>query len=152
MIILSWNCCGLSKPCAVPNLRNLAQGHQPDVIFLFETLSYARSLESIQVALGFDSCLSVDVEGRSGGVAVLSKTSANCRILNYSRNFINLIVEDQVHGEWRLTGYYGYPEQGRRRSAWDMLRNLRDMSATPWCIIGDFNDLLSSDEKKGTHL
>ncbi|GAU49279.1 hypothetical protein TSUD_407190 [Trifolium subterraneum] len=25
------------------------------------------------------------------------------------------------------------------------------MSPTPWCIIGDFNDLLSQEDKKGTH-
>jgi hypothetical protein len=41
--------------------------------------------------------------------------------LNYSRNFINLVVEDKEE-EWRLTCYYGYPERGRRRQAWDLLR------------------------------
>jgi exonuclease III len=151
MIILSWNCRGLTKPGAVPNLRNLVRGHHPDVLFLFETLSNARAMESIRVTLGFDSCLSVDVEGRSGGIAVLWKASSNCRIINYSRNYINLIVEDPIKGEWRLTGYYGYPEHSRRRNSWNMLMELRAMCSLPWCIIGDFNDLLSQEDKKGQH-
>jgi hypothetical protein len=49
--------------------------------------------------LKYDSCLSIDVEGRSGGLSVLWKDSVNCRVMNYSRNFINLIVEDEERGE-----------------------------------------------------
>jgi hypothetical protein len=71
--------------------------------------------------------------------------------MNYSRNFINLIVEEGDKGEWRLTCYYGYPERGQRREAWDLLRELRDMSALPWCVVGDFNDLLSQEDKRGLH-
>ncbi|XP_058746447.1 uncharacterized protein LOC131619359 [Vicia villosa] len=116
-----------------------------------ETLSKKQKLESIRVLLKFDSCLSVDVVGRSGGLAVLWKESANCRILNYSRNYVNLLVEDEVKGAWRLTCYYGYPERSRRREAWDMLRDLRELSSVPWCVIGDFNDLLSQRDKVGLH-
>ncbi|GAU39328.1 hypothetical protein TSUD_60790 [Trifolium subterraneum] len=93
MIILSWNCRGLGGPSAIPNLKKLARGHKPDILFLSETLSHNRHIESIRVLLGFDSCLAIDLEGRSGG----------------------------------------------------------NMSSIPWCINGDFNDLLSQSDKKGTH-
>jgi hypothetical protein len=101
--------------------------------------------------LGFDSCLAIDVEGRSGGLAVFWKDNSKCRVLNYTHNFINLIVEDEQWGDWRLTCYYGYPERSRRRAAWDLLRELGNMSSITWCIIGDFNDLLSQADKKGIH-
>ncbi|GAU48556.1 hypothetical protein TSUD_405720 [Trifolium subterraneum] len=149
MIILSWNYRGLGGPSAIPNLRKLARLHKPDILFLSETLAYARHLETIRVMLGFDSCLAVDVEGRSGGLAVLWKESSNCSILNYTRNFINLLVDDEQRGEWRLTCYYGYPERNRRSCAWDMMRELGNMSSLHWCIIGDFNDLLSQKDKRG---
>jgi endonuclease/exonuclease/phosphatase family metal-dependent hydrolase len=71
--------------------------------------------------------------------------------MNYSRNFINLIVKEKEEEEWTLNCYYGYPERGRRRQAWDLLRELRDMSDLPWCIVGDFNDLLAQEDKHGTH-
>ncbi|GAU38215.1 hypothetical protein TSUD_226360 [Trifolium subterraneum] len=124
MIILSWNCRGLGGPSAIPNLKKLARGHKPDILFLSETLSHNRHIESIRVLLGFDSCLAIDVEGRSGGLAVFWKDSSKCRVLNYTRNFINMLVEDEQWGEWRLTCYYGYPERSRRRAAWDLLRAL----------------------------
>ncbi|XP_058775465.1 uncharacterized protein LOC131649724 [Vicia villosa] len=79
------------------------------------------------------------------------KDSANCSILNFSRNYVNLLVEDESKGGWRLTCYYGYPERTCRREAWDMLRDLRNMSDVPWCVIEDFNDLLSQHDKVGIH-
>jgi exonuclease III len=62
MIILSWNYRGLGGSSAIPNLRKLAREHNPDVLFLSETLSHARNLEPIRVMLGYDSCLAIDVE------------------------------------------------------------------------------------------
>ncbi|GAU23029.1 hypothetical protein TSUD_336770 [Trifolium subterraneum] len=114
-------------------------------------LTAAQAMEHVRVNLKFNSCLSVDVEGRSGGLSVMWRDTISCRVMNYSRNFINLIVADKGNVEWRLTCYYGYPERGRRKQAWDMLRDLRDMSYLPWCIVGDFNDLLSQADKKGFH-
>ncbi|GAU27412.1 hypothetical protein TSUD_356480 [Trifolium subterraneum] len=149
MIVLSWNFRGLSVPSAIPNLRNIAQGHKPGILFLSETLSKKNRMESIRIMLKFDSCLSIDVEGRSGGLAIMWKDNVKCRVMNYSRNFINIIVEDSDIGDWRLTCYYGYPERSRRKMAWDLLRELRHMSNLPWCVIGDFNDLLSQEDKKG---
>ncbi|XP_058766717.1 uncharacterized protein LOC131640322 [Vicia villosa] len=151
MIIISWNCRGLSNLSAVSNLRHIDQKHRPDVIFLSETLATARRLEALRVSLKFDSCLAIDVEGRSGGLAVLWQNKIKCSVFNYSRNFINLEIEDEVRGNWRLTCYYGFPERNRRHLAWDMLRALRDMSSDPWCIIGDFNDLMSQEDKRGLH-
>jgi exonuclease III len=128
MKILSWNCRGLSTPSAIPNLRNIAQDHKPDILFLSETLSKAQTMEKIRVKLNFNSCLSIDVEGRSGGLSVMWRDTIKCTVVNYSRNFINLIVKEKEEEEWRLTCYYGYPERDRRRQAWDLLRDLRDMS------------------------
>lgn len=32
-----------------------------------------------------------------------------------------------------------------------MLRQLANLSDSHWCVIGDFNDLMSSDDKRGLH-
>ena len=48
-----------------------------------------------------------------------------------------------------MTGFYGCPERCRRRESWDILINLSTKSDLPWCIVGDFNDILTNSEKKG---
>jgi exonuclease III len=151
MKILSWNCWGLSTPSAIPNLRNIAHGHQQDILFLSKTLSKLQTMECVRVNLKFNSCLSIDVEGRSGGLSVMWRDTIKCRVMNYFRNIINLVVEEKEKGEWRLTCYFRYQERGRRTQTWNLLRELRDMSDLPWCIIGDFNDLLSQEDKRGNH-
>jgi hypothetical protein len=99
--------------------------------------------------LGFDSCFSVDRVGRSGGLALFWNSSHNCQILDYSQNHISVEITDTVRGNWRLTGYYGYPNGGRRRASWDFLRTLSYQSSLPWCIFGDFNDIMDASEKRG---
>lgn len=52
---------------------------------------------------------------------------------------------------WRLTCYYGFPKRTRRQDSWDLLRSLENNNHVPWCIFGDFNDLLYASDKKGNH-
>jgi exonuclease III len=148
MSIISWNCRGLGNPRAVPTLRDLARKYRVEVIFLCETLVHANKIEETRVRLGFDASFAVDRIGRSGGLAVLWKHPFVCHIINYSTNFINLEVIHPTLPRWRLTGFYGYPNNERRRDSWDLLRTLSQDNSLPWCIMGDFNDILSNEEKR----
>jgi hypothetical protein len=58
-------------------------------------------------------------------------------------------IIDTDRGNWRLTGYYGYPNGGRRRASWDFLRTLSQQYPLLWCILGDFNDIMDASEKRG---
>jgi len=53
----------------------------------------------------------------------------------------------QQHQLWHFTGYYGYLEIERRKETWDFLRTLAQDNTLPWCIMGDFNDILSNEDK-----
>ena len=90
-------------------------------------------------------------QGRSGGLVLYWSSSFNCSISNYSFNHIDAEIVENDKGTWRLTGYYGFPNNGRRREAWNFLRQLANVSNLPWCILGDFNDILSPHEKKGNN-
>nr|KYP35202.1 hypothetical protein KK1_043792 [Cajanus cajan] len=149
MSFISWNCQGLGNPCAVPTLKDLIRTYHPDVIFLCETKVHARRLEDIRVALNFDSSFAVDSSGRSGGLALLWKQPYSCHLINYFPHFINVSVTHPKKPTWRLTGFYGYPERNRRKDSWDLLRYLAQDNSLPWCVIGDFNDILSNQDKRG---
>jgi exonuclease III len=151
MNIISWNCRGLGSPCAVPNLKYLVRVYKPDVLFLSETLCDSNKTEELRYLLCYDFCFIVNREGRGGGLALYWNSSFNCSITNYSQNHIGIEVVDTCHGNWRLTGYYGFPGSGRRRAAWNFLKQLSQLSNLPWCVIGDFNDILAPSEKKGRH-
>lgn len=64
--------------------------------------------------------------------------------------FIDVDVVSVNGPSWRFTGFYGYPNSGRRQESWDLLRTLARDNSLPWCIAGDFNDLLSNKEKRGS--
>lgn len=87
--------------------------------------------------------------GRSGGLAVLWKQPFDCEIINYSQHYMNIKATHLDRPVWRLTCFYGCPEIERRREYWDLLRTLAMDNFLPWCIIGDFDDLHSNDEKRG---
>jgi hypothetical protein len=50
---------------------------------------------------------------------------------------------------YMFTCFYGYPEVSRIRDSWNFIRSLARPVTLPWCLMGDFNDILHSDEKKG---
>lgn len=78
----------------------MALKHHPDIIFLLKTLVKARKMEQVRVTLKYDACLSFDVEGRSEGLSVLWKNKIKCNVMNFSRNFVNLLVEDESKGKY----------------------------------------------------
>lgn len=99
--------------------------------------------------LGFAGCFAIDAQGHGGGIALLWKNQGGVHIVNSCNNFIDFECSHETKGRWRYTGYYGYPKRGRREESWNMIRSLSVASTRPWCIIGDFNDLMHIDEKQG---
>lgn len=149
MNLLSWNCRGLGNSCAVRVLGDLIKTCKPDFLFLSETFSHANKIESLRIKYNFAQCFSVDCVGHSGGLAVFWKHHVNCEITSYSRNHIDIVFNDNNIAAWRLSCFYGFPERSRSSMSWDLIRLLASVSQLPWCIFGDFNDLLYDSDKYG---
>lgn len=145
---MSWNCRRLGQPQAVRVLSELIQAHRPDVVILYETLVHGHKLESIRVRIKFEGFFSMDCVGHSNGIGILCKTTSQVTLLNFSQNHVNLEVVDDMYGSFRHIGFYGYPKRQRRLAFWDFLQSLAVGSNIPWCSVGDFNDMLSQDDKK----
>ncbi|XP_057796787.1 uncharacterized protein LOC131012797 [Salvia miltiorrhiza] len=114
--------------------------------FSFEERKRRRGTESLDLVTSTSS--GIFLAGRSGGLCMLWKTSASCKLIGYPRNHIDMHIIDEKD-DWRLTGYYGFPERRRRRDSWNLLRRLSSLNSLPWCIMGDFNDLLDPGDKRG---
>lgn len=50
---------------------------------------------------------------------------------------------------WRFTSFYGILDRARIRESWNLLRTLSRDNSLPWCVIGDYNDIPSNDDKRG---
>ncbi|KAK9983991.1 hypothetical protein SO802_033516 [Lithocarpus litseifolius] len=74
----------------------------------------------------------------------------NLEIKSYSNFHIDAIITELENGfSWRYTGFYGYPETHLREESWKLISSLNRCYCLPWFYCGDFNEILSMNEKAG---
>ncbi|KAK8335249.1 hypothetical protein V6Z12_A09G041300, partial [Gossypium hirsutum] len=134
MKIICWNCGGVGNPATVHDLKQLLVAIDPDIIFLCETKINANRFDSVCRKCSMESCLAVNVEGKSGGLVMMWKDSKKG-------------LEDGMR--LRLTGFYGQADPNNRNLSWDMLRRVKDTINEGWILAGDFNAILNNAEKEG---
>uniref|UniRef100_A0A803Q660 Reverse transcriptase n=1 Tax=Cannabis sativa TaxID=3483 RepID=A0A803Q660_CANSA len=119
MSTISWNCRGLGNPRAFQFLQDICVEKKPNFLFLCETLCKKEVVDRVKAKLGFESCFTVEAQGRKG------------------------------KPPWRMTGFYGEPQRALRQTTWDLLWSIADESPLPWCILGDFNNFTTQNDVQG---
>lgn len=149
MSFLIWNCRGLGVPLTVRILRDMVRLLNPELVFLSETrctTGYIDDLKARWNRYGFV----VEKNGMAGGLALLWRKDVDVNLLSFSLNHIDAeIILPGESFKWRFTGFYGFPEQHSRHRSWELLRTLCAQSVLPWVVGGDFNEILSNEEKSG---
>lgn len=151
MNLLSWNCRGLGNPRTVRILGDVVTSLKPVFLFLAETKVDSGKIEELCVKYGFAKCFAVNIVGQGGGLAVMWKSNLECEVQDSSNNHIDVTFFEKSIPSWRLSCFYGMPERDKRHESWDLLRQLAVKYTMPWCVFGDFNDLLYATDKKGVH-
>ena len=80
---------------------------------------------------------------------MLWKARVDLHVQTYSPNHIDSHIMNSSLSPWRLTGFYRRPEEHRKHESWEHLRHLHSRDSLPWLCLGDYNEILSSDEKQG---
>ncbi|KAL0355322.1 UNVERIFIED_CONTAM: putative mitochondrial protein [Sesamum radiatum] len=90
--------------------------------------------------------------GRRGGLLLLWRKDVDVWIQSFSDHHIDATVQ-KASGmvRWRFTGFYGHPKTAKRKLTWSLLRRLNRQSQRPWLCMGDFNEILSQQEKQGNY-
>lgn len=148
MSVLSWNCCSLGPNATVLEFKQLVARVRPYLIFLSEVRCSRQWVEGIRSQIGYDSSFVVRGEGTGGGLALIWDTNVVVNLKSYNLSHID--VDLAVGGNiCRFTGFYGNPVRHLRFQSWNILRQLARGNSKPWIVMGDFNEILSSNEQFG---
>ncbi|XP_060959188.1 uncharacterized protein LOC133030459 [Cannabis sativa] len=151
-----------------PNPSSIGQGRNLNGNGIFEMLDQDVSMPTVENgspknlngagsdrvdwvgrALGFEGVFVVEAHGLSGGLAFLWKNKDEGSLLGFSQNHIDMKIATLDGNWWRLIGVYEEPNRTQRDQTWTLLKTLTRNPTLPWCVIGDLNNVLSQDDKKG---
>ncbi|XP_040990938.1 uncharacterized protein LOC121238163 [Juglans microcarpa x Juglans regia] len=150
MSCLSWNCWGLGNSRTVRELHLLVKNKAPNFVFLMETKFRRNKVERIKNFLKMENSFIVECRGLSGGLTFLWKEEIDAVLESYTQHHISLKVKNSLDGKtWILTGFYGDPITAKRQGSWQLLRRLKPANDLGWLCVGDFNEIVSTNEKSG---
>ncbi|GAU49944.1 hypothetical protein TSUD_408390 [Trifolium subterraneum] len=90
-------------------------------------------MERIRNRCGFSSCILVACSGsgrdRAGGLSCGRTRDRG--------------------DDWFLSCIYGHPEENNKWRTWELIKQTHDQVGHKWLCIGDLNDMLQVDDKKG---
>lgn len=71
-------------------------------------------------------------------------------IINFSSSNIHIkIKEKSLDTVSFLTSSFGAPETGKRVKFWNRLGRINPGTDAKWCVMGDFNEITTLDQKVG---
>jgi hypothetical protein len=153
MKILSWNCRGFAHASTVRTLRAICSLHKPDIIFLCETKTFLQPDHNPLSFMGFPFLLQVPPVGSKGGLVVAWKMGTDIEPVFLNNHQISFLVySDPTSSPWLASCVHAPYIWGLRRGFWQDLSRVGKRFGGPWMLIGDFNAILSSAEKKGGRL
>ncbi|KAM2052769.1 hypothetical protein ACFX1T_002485 [Malus domestica] len=150
MIFLVWNVRGASKENFVSTAIDLVKHNNVDVLVVVEPrISYNRAAEVIK-QLNFSNSVVSEVVGFSGGIWVLWNDSrVSLTPILVTDQVISMFVDGYGVDSWIFSAVYGSPDISKRQCLCRTLYLIHDNSTLPWLVAGDFNCVLSADERYG---
>lgn len=76
--------------------------------------------------------------------------SLSVEIMATSNQLIHALIKRQNQPEWLFSAIYASPNPKNRQRLWDSLRGARDVHDLAWLVAGDFNQVSSPQEKRGS--
>ncbi|KAL4334407.1 hypothetical protein GQ457_07G010750 [Hibiscus cannabinus] len=130
--------------------RSFVQENHPSIVALFEPRISGCVVDRVVAKLGFPHSFRVESHGFSGGIWILWNDEVTVEILTFSNQFIHIRFRVVGNGTSALlTAVYASPCRSKRKDLWNQLAMLNPGDGTPWLLGGDFNVILSTEERIG---
>ena len=149
--IISWNVRGVNDPDRRKIIRNFIRNQRVDLVCLQETKIHEMTTavaRSLGVGRIYD-WRALNAEGSAGGIILFWDKKAmelvNSEIGLFSISCLFKMVEGGLL--WMFSGVYGPVERNLKEIFWEELGSIRGWWEGPWCLGGDFNEVLSPSER-----
>ncbi|KAL4278534.1 hypothetical protein GQ457_03G023770 [Hibiscus cannabinus] len=130
--------------------KEFVREHKPGIVALFEPRISGYGADQVVKRLGFPNSFRVECHGFSGGIWLMWDDSVDIVILKISNQFIHFKVTVATGNvSFLMTAVYASPCSSKCKSLWPQLAALNPGNNVPWLIGGDFNVILSGDERTG---
>ena len=149
--ILSWNVRGANAPDKRKVIKNFLRSYRADLVCLQETKVQEMTIDLVR-SLGVVRQLNwkeLNAEGSAGGILFLWDNSrislVDFVVGSFSVSCLFKMPEDRF--QWAFTGVYRLVENSFRESFWEELGSIKGLWDGPWCVGGDFNEVLFPNER-----
>ena len=152
MKMIAWNYQGVGSVAFHNHAYQLHHRHRPDILIIVEPRIAEERVQVVINTLPYTHSRRVDPNGFSGGIWMLWNESTSCQveILTHSEHSIHALVKVSSPSlSILLTAIYASSNFYKRQLFWNYLQNLATLLTLPRVLLGDFNDMLSEDEKMG---
>ena len=129
----------------------LIQSHHPVCIFLSELkISSLSKISKILISVGFRFFEFVPANGTTGGLVLAWKFQTDINIICSNSNMINCVVlSSPPSTPWLLIAAYGPMMSSHKHVFWQDLRSIGASFNGAWMVFGDFNSIISQEDKRG---
>ncbi|RYQ90863.1 hypothetical protein Ahy_B09g096824 [Arachis hypogaea] len=124
---------------------------KPALVFLIETRAKEKSIMKLKKKLHFENTFCIEPRGLSGGLCLFWNNIYNVDVYFWCDSYIKARIVDKKGNTWVCNFIYGNPNFGRRREQWKEITATNYNKVEPQLFIGDFNDVLTQEEKMGLH-
>ena len=152
MKMIAWNCQGARNEMFCAHAYELHRRHRPNILIIIESCIVEARAQGVIDTLPYSHSRRVDPTSFSSGIWLLwnERPSFSVEIIPCNEHNIHALVK--VHSPsllFLLTTVYALPQFTKHKPFWEYLQNLALNISLPWILLGDFNDMISEEEKLG---
>ena len=151
MNILLWNCRGTLNVDFKRRIFEMTINHHPSIMVVMETRVGGDRATRIIEDLPFDGSIAIDTTDYAGGLWLLwKKEDVDVKLLSATEQEIHAFVKVRSSDlTWLIYAIYASPRSAERRILWENLKTVAHLHNLPWLMLGDFNEILSGEDKFG---